>query len=55
LFLAPASFLLANWLFGRFGDLTLPIPMPAAWADALARMGVTGIGKAGEPLGKVEE
>jgi membrane-associated phospholipid phosphatase len=55
LFLAPASFLLANWLFGRFGDLTLPIPMPAAWADALARMGATGIGKAGEPLGKVEE
>ncbi len=55
LFLAPASFLLANWLFGRFGDLTLPIPMPAAWADALARMGVTGIGKAGEPLGKVKE
>ncbi len=55
LLLAPVSFLLANWLFGRFGNLLLPIPIPAAWADSLARMGVTGIGKAGEPLGKIEE
>src|SRR5208337_444080 len=55
LLLAPASFLLANWLFGRFGNLALPIPIPAPWADSLAQMGVTGIGKTGEPLGKVEE
>jgi membrane-associated phospholipid phosphatase len=55
LLLAPASFLLANWLFRRFADLTLPIPIPAAWAEGLARMGITGIGKASEPLGKAEE
>jgi len=53
--LAPASFLLANWLFGRFGDLALPIPIPAAWADGLARMGVTGTGKANKPPGRTEE
>jgi membrane-associated phospholipid phosphatase len=54
LLLAPASFL-ANWLFRRFGDLPIPIPVPAAWADALARIGVTGTGKAIEPPGRAEE
>jgi membrane-associated phospholipid phosphatase len=55
LVLAPASFLLANWLFGRFGDMALPIPIPAAWADGLARMGVTGAGKPNKPPGRTEE
>jgi membrane-associated phospholipid phosphatase len=55
LFLAPVSFLLANWLFGRFGNLALPIPIPAAWAHGLACIGITGAGKATEPLGKAEE
>jgi membrane-associated phospholipid phosphatase len=55
LFLAPASFLLANRLFRRFGTLALPIPIPAAWANRLARMGITGAGKATEPLGRAEE
>jgi membrane-associated phospholipid phosphatase len=55
LFLAPASFLLANWLFRRFGSLSLAIPIPAAWAGGLARRGITGAGKAAEPLGKAEE
>ena len=55
LLLAPASFLLANWLFGRFGNLALPIPIPSAWDDGLARMGFTGTGKAVKPLGRVEE
>jgi membrane-associated phospholipid phosphatase len=55
LFLAPASFLLANWLFRRFGNLPLAIPIPAAWADGLARRGITGAGKATEPLGRAEE
>jgi membrane-associated phospholipid phosphatase len=54
-FLAPASFLLANWLFGRFGNMALSIPIPAAWADGLARMGVTGTGKANKPPGRTEE
>jgi membrane-associated phospholipid phosphatase len=53
--LAPASFLLANWLFGRFGNLALPIPIPAAWAGGLARIGVTGTGKANKPSGRTEE
>jgi membrane-associated phospholipid phosphatase len=53
--LAPASFLLANWLFGRFGNMALSIPIPAAWADGLARLGVTGTGKANKPPAKTEE
>jgi membrane-associated phospholipid phosphatase len=36
--LAPASFLLANWLFGRFGNLVLSIPTPV-WAEGLGRRG----------------
>jgi len=55
LLLAPVSFLLANWLFERFGDLTLPIPIPASLAAGLARLGVTGMGKSKDALGKIEE
>ncbi len=55
LFLAPASFLLANWLFGRFGNTALPIPIPAAWAARLARMGVSRTGRAIKASGRVEE
>jgi len=55
LLLGPASFLLANWLFRRFADMAISIPIPAAWAGGLARMGVTGTGKGIEPPGKVEE
>jgi membrane-associated phospholipid phosphatase len=55
MFLAPASFLLANWLFGRFSNLALPIPIPAAWDDGLARMGVIGTRKADKPSGRTEE
>jgi membrane-associated phospholipid phosphatase len=51
-FLAPASFLLANWLFRRLGNLALPIPIPAAWIDGLARLGVTGTGKAIKASGR---
>ena len=54
LLLAPVSFLLANWLFGRFGNWAVPIPIPATWAEGLARMRVTGAEKAIEPPGKVE-
>jgi membrane-associated phospholipid phosphatase len=54
LLLAPASFLISNWLFGRFSNLALPIPIPAVWADGLARMGFTGARKAIKPLGRVE-
>jgi len=53
LLLAPASFLLANWLFARFGNLALSVPIPSAWAGRLA--GVAGAGKAIEPPSKVEE
>jgi membrane-associated phospholipid phosphatase len=55
LLLAPVSFWLANWLFRRLGSLALPIPIPAAWADGLARVGVTGPGKANKPPGRTEE
>lgn len=55
LLLAPACFLLANWLFARFGALAFAMPIPAAWAEGLARMGVAGIGKADDPSGGTEE
>ena len=55
LVLAPASFLLANLLFARFGNLALPIPVPTAWADRLARMGITGAGEPSEPHDRVKE
>ena len=40
LLLAPASFLLANWLFRRFGNVLFALPMPAACAEKLAQMGI---------------
>jgi membrane-associated phospholipid phosphatase len=40
--LAPASFLLANWLFRRVGNLSIPISIPEAWAEGLARWGEIG-------------
>jgi membrane-associated phospholipid phosphatase len=54
LLLAPASFVLANWLFGRFGSVAIPIPVPVAWADGLARLGVGG-NETIEPPRKAEE
>jgi membrane-associated phospholipid phosphatase len=53
LFLAPASFLLANWLFARCGDLALPVPIPAAWAAGIARLGLSQTGTAAEPSRRV--
>jgi len=47
--LAPASFLLANWLFKRLGSLAFSAPVPAAWAKRLTQMGVGDPGKAVEP------
>jgi membrane-associated phospholipid phosphatase len=41
LLLAPASFFLANWLFSRYGNLAISIPVPAKWAERLAHLGVT--------------
>jgi len=55
LMLAPASFFLANWLFRRFGNVALPIPVPAGWAEKLAQMGILSPGKALEPPQKAEE
>jgi membrane-associated phospholipid phosphatase len=55
LFLAPVSFLFANWLFGRLANLALSIPIPATWAEGLIRMGVPGTGKANKPSGRTEE
>lgn len=33
LLLAPACFLLANWLFRRFGEIELALPFPETWAS----------------------
>jgi membrane-associated phospholipid phosphatase len=55
LLLAPASFILANWLFRRLGNVALPVPIPVAWVDGLARMGVTSTGKANKASGRSEE
>jgi len=55
LLLAPPCFLFANWLFRRFGNVVFPIPLPAAWAGGLARMGVTGAEKTVQSSGRTEE
>jgi membrane-associated phospholipid phosphatase len=54
LLLAPACFLLANWLFRRFGTMAIPIPFPTARAGGLGRTGGTGTREAIEPPGKIE-
>ncbi len=46
LVLAPGCFGLANWLFGRFGDLSLSVGLPEGWA---ARLGRPGPGSAPAP------
>ena len=35
LILAPLSFLLANWLFRRWGDIPISVAIPANWAQRL--------------------
>jgi membrane-associated phospholipid phosphatase len=39
LILAPTSFWLANWLFGRIGDLKFSVKLPEAWVARLRRLG----------------
>lgn len=33
LLLALACFFLANWLFGRYGEIDLPLPLPETWVS----------------------
>ncbi len=48
LILAPLTFLLANWLFKRWGEIQFSLALPDAWAQKLGvRAGSEG--KAGEP------
>jgi membrane-associated phospholipid phosphatase len=35
LILAPLSYWLANWLFHRFGEIPVPVTLPASWAARL--------------------
>ena len=35
LILAPATFLLSNWLFARFSEIPLSLPVPKQWAQRL--------------------
>jgi membrane-associated phospholipid phosphatase len=37
LILAPACFLLANWLFARFGDFRVSLPLPGGFLEGWAR------------------
>ena len=39
LVLGPLSYFLSNWLFARFADLRLTLPLPAAWAERIRRLG----------------
>jgi membrane-associated phospholipid phosphatase len=41
LILAPLSYALANWLFARYGDLRISLPLPAAWAERMRRRGLS--------------
>jgi membrane-associated phospholipid phosphatase len=45
--LAPPCYWLANWLFKRFGEVPIPLVLPASWAGRLARSG----GKRQAPVG----
>jgi membrane-associated phospholipid phosphatase len=35
LILGPLCFLLANWLFRRFGDIPVSVAIPASWTERL--------------------
>jgi len=52
LILAPLSFLLANWLFRHFGEISVPLPLPASWTERLPWLPKSRQLPAGE---KVEE
>jgi|ERR1019366_4737742 membrane-associated phospholipid phosphatase len=52
LILAPLSFLLANWLFRRFGEIPVPLSLPASWTERLPWLPKSREVAAGE---KVEE
>ncbi len=38
LILAPLCYLLANWLFHRFGEIPIRVAIPASWAEHLPRL-----------------
>jgi membrane-associated phospholipid phosphatase len=38
LVLAPLSYMLANWLFRRFGEVPLHVVVPSTWADKVSRV-----------------
>jgi membrane-associated phospholipid phosphatase len=40
--LAPPCYWLANWLYARYGDLRVPVPLPRVWAERIRRPGVAG-------------
>jgi len=35
--LAPLSYAAANWLFARFGEVRVSLPLPAGWAERIRR------------------
>jgi membrane-associated phospholipid phosphatase len=51
--MAPLCFLLANWLFKRFGEVPISLGLPRAWAETLDRWGLTP--RAANPSGKADE
>jgi membrane-associated phospholipid phosphatase len=38
--LAPLSYAVANWLFARFGELRVSLPLPTPWAERIRRRGL---------------
>jgi membrane-associated phospholipid phosphatase len=36
--LAPLCFLLANWLYKKYGEITIHLPVPAVWASRVQRL-----------------
>lgn len=51
--LAPLCFLLANWLFKRFGDVPVTLDLPRTWVGALDRWGLSP--RTANPSGKTDE
>lgn len=40
LVLAPLSYAAANWLFARYGEVRVELPLPQDWADRIRRLAV---------------
>lgn len=55
LILAPLCFLLSNWMFKRFGEIKIPLWLPAGWAERIQRGGAQRGPESKIDPGRIEE